>query len=319
MQRTGKGIMIMIIVCIVCLQVFSPVAYSDASSELVIVTTTTVLESIVKDLLGDSATVIVIASPTLCPAHYDIKPSDVYAFQVADLILAHGFEPWVKELKEASGTTVPIVYVSGPWNTPDALIQRYITVSSGLEQYLGLDMDERLERAINAINETRDWLLNIAEEYGFDGVPVVSMQWQKNFVEFLGFKIVATYGPPEMVSASDYVNVIENATKNNAVIVIDNLQSGTSLGEKIAKDIGGVEVALTNFPGTAPDLNNMTSVMKYNAKALAQALEEAKIYSKVNTLENEVNQLKNIAYGLGAVFALLLVYLVYLVSKRQRG
>ncbi|RLE74320.1 MAG: manganese transporter, partial [Thermoprotei archaeon] len=58
----------------------------------VVVCTTTVLASMVRDLAGDLVVIEVIASPAVCPAHYDVKPSDVEAFGRADLILAHGIE-----------------------------------------------------------------------------------------------------------------------------------------------------------------------------------------------------------------------------------
>jgi hypothetical protein len=59
------------------------------------------------------------------------------------------------------------------------------------------------------------------------------MQWQKGFVEFLGFKVLVTYPPPEMVSAKKYEEILKNGT--GAKLVIDNLQSGTEFGEKIAE------------------------------------------------------------------------------------
>lgn len=113
------------------------------------------------------------------------------------------------------------------------------------------------------------------------------MLWQKKFIEYLGFRVVAVFKPPEMVSAKEYREIIENATKNKALLVVDNLQSGTELGKKIASEIGGVEVALTNFPGLSPELVNMTEVMKYNAMKLAEALE----YARVRNLNAEIGQL----------------------------
>jgi len=289
----------------------------EPANKPVIVTTTTVLESIVKDLAGDKVSVVVIASPTICPAHYDVSPSDVEAFRIADLILAHGFEPWVEDLKKASGSEAPIVYVRGPWSTPDALKQKYVEVANAIKEHLGIDVSDNLGKSLEEIDKVKQWLLNFANEHGFKDAPVVSMLWQKSFISFLGFRIVAVYRSPEMVSAKEYSEVVENATKYGAVLVIDNLQSGVELGEKIASEVGAVEVALTNFPGTAPGLNNVTEVMKYNAKLLAKALEEATAMKEKITLEREISFWRNTTYILAVLVIALGLALTYIVLRKR--
>ena len=283
----------------------------------VIVTTTAILESIVKDIAGDKVSVIVIAPPTICPAHYDVSPGDVEAFRIANLILAHGFEPWVEDLKKASGSEAPIVYIKGPWNIPDALKQRYVEVADAIRENLGIDVSDKLSKSLEGIDKVKQWLLSFAEEHGFKGTPVVSMLWQKGFISFLGFKVVATYRSPEMVSAKEYSEVVGNATKYGAVLVIDNLQSGVELGEKIASEVGAVEVALTNFPGTAPGLNNVTEVMKYNAKLLAKALEEATAMKKKIMLEREISFWRNTTYILAILAIALGLTLTYIVLRKR--
>jgi len=290
---------------------------AEPANKPVIVTTTTVLESIVRDLARDKVSVVVIASPTICPAHYDVSPSDVEAFKIADLILAHGIEPWVEDLKKASGSEAPIVYIRGPWNVPDALKQKYMEVANAIKECLGIDVSDKLSKSLEEIDKTKQWLLSFAEEHGFKGAPVVSMLWQKSFISFLGFRIVAVYRSPEMVSAKEYSEVVENATKYGAVLVIDNLQSGVELGEKIASEVGAVEVALTNFPGTAPGLNNVTEVMKYNAKLLAKALEEATAMKEKITLKREISFWRNTTYILAVLVIALGLALTYIVLRKR--
>ncbi|MCD6444501.1 zinc ABC transporter substrate-binding protein [Candidatus Bathyarchaeota archaeon] len=263
-------------------------ARSSIDDKPLVVCTTTVLSSVVVDLAGDSISVDVISSPAVCPAHYDVKPSDVEAFRDADLILAHGFEPWVDDLKEASGSEAPVVRVRGDWNSPQALKEIYVKVSTALRDYLGINVSDRLNRALRSIDSLESWLKKISEENHFEGKPVVCMLFQKGFVSSLGFNIVAVYGPPEKVSAKQYEAVIRNATEHNAVLVIDNIQSGTDLGRKIASEIGAVEVALTNFPQTAPNLNNMTQVMMWNVQRITDALRNAELMAEVSSLKRQV-------------------------------
>jgi len=237
-----------------------------------VVCTTTVLAGIVEDLTGEE--VEIIASPSVCPAHYDIKPSDVDKVRDADIIFIHGMEPWVGELLNVSGSKAKVVKVPGPWNTPELLRQKYIAVAKALEEE-GYSVS--LKPSLDKINRTEKYLKEFAKKNGFVGTPVVCMQWQKNFVEFLGFNITVTYPPPEMVSAKKYEEIIEKG--RGSKLVIDNLQSGTELGKKIAKDIGAKEVALSNFPADG----NLTEMMIENAEKLAKALESERVESERQT------------------------------------
>ncbi|RLG86070.1 MAG: hypothetical protein DRO18_04925, partial [Thermoprotei archaeon] len=82
---------------------------TSSNEKPTVVCTTTVLASIVEDLASDLVNVEVIASPTICPAHYDVRPSDVEKVRQASLILYHGFEPWIEDLVKASGSGAPMV------------------------------------------------------------------------------------------------------------------------------------------------------------------------------------------------------------------
>ncbi|KYH36992.1 MAG: periplasmic solute binding protein [Candidatus Bathyarchaeota archaeon B24] len=272
----------------------------------------------VVDLAGDSISVDVISSPAVCPAHYDVKPSDVEAFRDADLILAHGFEPWVDDLKEASGSEAPVVRVRGGWNSPKALKEIYVKVSTALRDYLGINVSDRLNRALRSIDSLESWLKKVSEENHFEGKPVVCMLFQKGFVSSLGFNIVAVYGPPEKVSAKQYEAVIRNATEHNAVLVIDNIQSGTDLGRKIASEIGAVEVALTNFPQTAPNLNNMTQVMMWNVQRIIDALRNAELMAEVSSLKREVETWRTAEIATLIVAVLEAIIIVALRMRMKR-
>lgn len=317
MQNSRGKLSILIIAILLSSALWFNSTYGD---QPLVLCTTSVLASIVEDLASDQVAVDVIASPAICPAHYDVKPSDIESFKMADLILMHGMEKWVESLKEASQSTAPIVKISGPWNTPSNLKERYMDVAKALEENLQINLESQLQRCLNAISETEEWLNEFAGEHGFKDTPVVCMEWQKAFINFLGFKIVATYGPPEMVSASQLESILTNATQNKALLVIDNLQSGTDLGEQIASQIGGVEVALTNFPGTSPNLNNVTAIMKWNAQRLAEALQTAENQHEIIILQNQIQTLNTAMMALTTITIILLVICIILaIQLRRRG
>lgn len=313
MSSRGAALALALLLALLCAPSPAP-----AAERPLVVATTTVLGSIVKDLAGDAVDVDVIASPSVCPAHYDVRPSDVEAFRMADLVLSHGVEPWVGLLREASGSQAPVVTVRGAWNTPAGLRKLYESVAKALMDYLGVDVSTRLASSLRGINETESWLKSFASERGFVGTPVVAMKWQEPFVSFLGFKVVATYGPPEMVTPKEYKEVVANATKWGAVMVIDNLQSGVELGESVATEVGAAHVALTNFPDVRPGLSNVTEVMKCNAKALAAALAEARLMGELAKARGDVELWRALSVALGGLAAVFAAAAAVLAAKLRR-
>lgn len=296
---------------------FSSKLFSNAGKPIV-VCTTTVLSSIVYDLAKDKVIVEVISSPAVCPAHYDIKPSDVNMFRSASIIFIHGFEPWVNDLKTASGSNATIIKVTGPWNTPEKLREKYILIANMLEKYLKLNLTENLYRCLKAINETEEYLIKYSQDHEFKDIRVICMAWQQGFINFLGFRIVAVYGPPEKISVRQYENIIKNASQAKAILVIDNIQSGTEFGEKLASMVGGVEVSLTNFPGISPELKNMTMVMKWNAERLGKAIMEIKLKGEINRLEEEIKMWRMITIVSLILFIVLLILCISLILKIRR-
>jgi len=258
----------------------------------IIVASTTVLASIVEDLAGDQVIVEYIALPSVCPAHYDVKPSDIEKLKYASLVLSHGIEPWIDKLVSASGSRALVFKdICKSWSIPSDLKNCYIQVADILEKYLNIPIGERLNKSLKTIDEVSSWLKDYSRENRFEGVPVVVMKWQRSYISYLGFNVVASYGPPETVSLKEYSEVISNATQARAVLVIDNIPSGVDLGIKIAREIGAIEVAVHNFPKAAPEISNVTGMWIYNAKLLANALKAANTTMTIETLYNQVLKL----------------------------
>ena len=291
----------------------------------VVLTTTSVLASIVRDLASDLVTTHYIVSPSICPGHYDVKPSDIELIRSASLLLAHGMEwsSWLRELINSANQTgdlhIPIYNITGPWNTPPYLREKYSMIASILENEFGFDLSDRLNSCLQAINDTDETLKSMAEMYNFNNTPVVSMLWQAGFISYLGFKVVATYGPPEFLSSQDIVELENNATKYGAKLIIDNLHSGVEIGEKIAEDIGIAHVVLINFPEAVPSIKNVTDMMIYNAKMLIKGLHDYENAHEINSLKNDVKFWSYVSIGLGLLLVIETIIIVVLVRRSGRA
>jgi len=260
----------------------------------IVVCTTTILSSFVKQVGGEYVSVISIVPPGVCPAHYDITPSDIHAVSKASLILYAGFEPWLEDLIKASGNVnVTRVRIGGPWHPYTAALTYVERVKEALINILPEYSDvftENAEVVCEEINATAQEILNNATALGVSNIKVVCMLWQKEFVEWMGFDVIATYKPPERMSLSEILNLTNTAKEEGAVLVIDNLPSGYTFGAKLAADIGAQHVILTNFPGAIPGTETYAEMIEYNARQLFEAVKRYRlIQGEIRDLNSALN------------------------------
>ncbi|MDI6811600.1 MAG: metal ABC transporter substrate-binding protein [archaeon] len=234
------------------------------------------LGDLAKEIGGDRIEVTSIVPGGICPAHYDIKPSDVAAVSKANLLFRHGFEPWFDDLLEASGSKeVKVVKIPLSWGEPSLAIEMIKLINETLceiDPHNAAYFKEREDNQYKSINETAQRLKEEAKQLNVSDVKVICMKWQEVFVKWLGFDIVATYGPPESLSLDDVNKLIKTGREENVTLVIDNLQSGTDFGKELASELGATQVILTNFPGAIPGTETYTKMIEYNARQIFDAI-----------------------------------------------
>jgi len=93
-----------------------------------------VLADLADKVGGEEVSVTAIIPAGFCPAHYDLRPSDLLAVARAKLVLYHGFEPWLETLLSNVNPDAHVVALKGPWNTPEPMSEkaRAISVEGGV-------------------------------------------------------------------------------------------------------------------------------------------------------------------------------------------
>lgn len=260
---------------------FAGLAKSELKEEEkpLIIATTTVGRNLVHQIGQDRVEINTITPSGLCPAHYDVKPSDAQAVSEASLVIYHGVEPWLEKLIQASGNKDIIkIKTQGPWNVPPDAAQMVEEIAEALIEIDSAHADFYRANA-QSLGEDIDQLTKEiqeeAENQGVSGTKVIVMRWQKAFVSWLGLEVVADYPPPEMVSVKQAANLVKVGKEEKVALVIDNLQSGTGFGAQIAYKVGAVHVILSNFPGAVPYTQSYQQMIRHNAD---QILEAIKIY-----------------------------------------
>ena len=293
MKKTKIFLILTLIITVCLLASISEAVSSGEDNKPIVVCTTTILGSFAKQVGGDKVSVHSIVPPGVCPAHYDVAPSDVYAVSKASLVIYSGFEPWLDDLIEASGVNVTRVKVGGPWHPYTAALEYVRKIRDALKDALpeySSYFEENAQTACEEINATAQEIKGEAEELSVSQVKVICMQWQKAFVSWLGFNIIATYKSPEKLTTSEILNLTSIAEKEEVALVIDNLPSGTKFGAKLAADVGAQHVILTNFPGAVPDTEKYAEMIEYNARQLFEAVKRYRMtQGEIRQLTEELN------------------------------
>ncbi|MBC7093580.1 zinc ABC transporter substrate-binding protein [Candidatus Bipolaricaulota bacterium] len=246
---------------------------------LAVVATSGVFGDLVQAVGGEAVTVTTLIPAGFCPAHYDLRPSDLLAVARAELVLYHGIEPWLERLLGNVNPGAKVLGLKGAWNTPEPLAEKARAVAQALAELQPVRAEyfgERLEAFLSDLSAVAAELLGRAEELGVAEVPAIVMQWQADFAKWLGLKVVATYPPEERLSLRDLADLAQKGREAGAKLVIDNLQSGISFGSRLAQAIGAFHVVVTNFPGPIPGAVDLLTMFRVNADLVFAAAEAAK-------------------------------------------
>jgi ABC-type Zn uptake system ZnuABC Zn-binding protein ZnuA len=305
------------------LLLFSVTEAQAATEKPIIVCTTSAVGNIVEGLLGDTADVLVLVQPGLCPADFDMKPGYVDAVSKATILFKQNIqgEFWLDGLLEAAGNSdLTVVAIPGAYNTPQGA-KNYISWAGGnLSQILDIDLDSKISEMLTEVEDVSSWMTNQAETLQASTVKVICMNWLKTFIESAGFTVVATYNPPETLSAGDITSLLETAQSEGVGLVVDNLQIDVEFGAGIASQAGAEHLVLTNFPGAIPNTENLPKMLRYNAEQLFNG---TITWQSTSTLKAETDDLHNqvtifqITTSLAVVVAAVEAVLLYVRKKKK--
>ena len=288
----------------------------------VIVCTTSAVGSVVEAFLGDAAEVLVLVQPGLCPADFDMKPGYVEAVSKAIILFKQNIqgEFWLDGLLEAAGNeNLTVVSIPGEFNTPNGAKSYIHGVGGNLSQVLDVDLDSKTSELLNEVDDVSSWMEIQAQTLDALNVKVISMKWLQTFIESAGFTVVATFNPPETLSAGDITRLLETAQTEGVALVVDNLQIDIEFGEGIASQVGAEHLVLTNFPGAIPQTETLPKMLRYNAEQLFNGTITWQSTSSLNAENNDLkNQVAIFQITTSVALVLVAVEAVLLYVRRKK-
>ncbi|MHA1893941.1 MAG: metal ABC transporter substrate-binding protein [Candidatus Helarchaeota archaeon] len=218
-----------------------------------------------------------------CPAHYDTTPSDITLISGADIIACIGYPEngWLPDLLSAAGRDEAkfamgsnnIQNFTDAWLVPNnaitylnILTKKLNTTYTSTENITTFETN-RANYVLNLEGNATE-ILTTASSNSLTGIPVLAMQWQNDFCEWLGLNVVGTFGSDESLTTQDIIQLAMTAKAAGVHLVISNLQSGTEAGAEIAKQCGAIHVIVSNFPDAVPNTPTIIDTMWYNVEQL---------------------------------------------------
>lgn len=315
---------ILVSIFILALILSSMPTFSSAEQIKVICTTTT-MKYFVEEVGGARVDAISLVQPGICPDHFDVRPSTVSEINTASLVVYHGVEPWLDSMINASeNKDVKKLLLNGPWGTPPLAKAKINSIRDAL-----IEIDPKnktyyeknaadVSKELDALNEE---ILAEAKELGTSEYKVIVMAWQKPFSEWIGLEVIEIYQPPETLSVQTVQNLVVKGKNEKVSFVIDNLQSGTTLGAQMADEIGGRHIVFSNFPEAIPGTDTIAEMIRYNADELFSTIKEAQSESKeIAQLKSDMSSISNqlvIFQGLSAILLIITIALGAMLYKRK--
>lgn len=240
-----------------------------------VVVTTTLLETALRELLGEGASITRLLPPGSCPGHFDIGPSDARALAGARLVVRHDYQAAMDAAFRATG--VPPLHVLSVTSRPSFAIP---TAFADLVAELAAALCERrllqsavLDARVAALTERAKRAEQLALERlaPYRGRKVLAAYYQRDFCRWAGLDVVAVFHAGADESAWQLSRAVDMAHTAGAVVVIGNRQWGERHLKALSEACRLPGIMLSNFPERG-DAGAFWEFFESNVEALARGL-----------------------------------------------
>ncbi len=257
-------------------------ALSCFASQIEIVSTTSHLSLLAKEIGGKSVNVTTMIPPGICPGHYELKPNDIKRLHNGGILLHHGWEGFVEDVSKTvskSDAKLFKIDVHGNWLVPETQIKAAEKICAILKE-LDLENSNFYEKNLDSYIKRMHLLDKRVKQYISEnklaGIKIVCAGMQKNFIDHLGLEVIDTFGRDEDTGPVTISSLISKIISNDVKIIVSNLQSGTSIGKMLSKNTGVPHAILSNFPGGLKNTKTIEDTVMKNLSLLKDAINNQK-------------------------------------------
>jgi zinc transport system substrate-binding protein len=253
---------------------------AEKSAKIKVVTSTSLMEYIVKQVAGDLVEVTNLIPPNQHPGNFDIKPSDIETLSSATLFLLHGWpgEGYADKLIAAADNPTLVVVkasVNGNWMIPSFQMEATDKVASALSEIdtgNAAAYQQGAEAYKTRIQAKESDILARLNKANVAAVKVIASERQADFLQWAGFDVVESYASAQSLTPQLVQDLVDKGKAEGVSLVINNLQDGEDAGKAIAEELGAKNINLSNFPGGFENTETWEKAIDYNVTILLDAL-----------------------------------------------
>ena len=244
--------------------------------DLIVMTSTSLAEYIVRQVGGDKVEVINLVPPTQHPGNFDVKPGDIEKLASARLLLLHGWpgEGYADKLVASANNpnlTVAKVNVDGNWMIPSVQLAATDKIASILSE---LDAKNASYYTASAaayqqrIQAEEEKMKAKLSEASVPQINAIASVRQTDFLEWAGVNVTATFGAVNTLTPQIIQQLVDVGKQTHVTLIVNNLQDGPNAGKGIAEELQAKNINLSNFPGGYPDTETWEKAINYNVELL---------------------------------------------------
>ena len=244
---------------------------AEKQAQLTVVTSTTMISSVVKQVGGKLIHTSALAPGDILPDDFDIKPAHIEAIERADLFLYHGWEDWLAGLPATTGRDVEMtsIDIEGNWMVPEIHLEAIHRIRDLLVSVDPSRQKSYEKQALEYENRVLQAMETVCTELRpYQGTPVICSEPQADLLNWIGLDILGTYPRGEDISVETFQQLIETGRRHQVRLVVYDLQSGPGPAPQIAHEIGAEHMGLAGSPLKDSYIDALLS----NARALRAKL-----------------------------------------------
>ena len=213
------------------------------------------IEVAIRDvLLLQEVPMVRLAGPSMCPGHFDMRPSQINELARCRLLVRFDFQRALDE-KVADRTsrsleTLVIVLPDGMC-VPEA----YLAACRQIADHLVSTGDLEWAEADRRLAEIADRMTALADEVrpkidaaGLRDVPVLTSGHQTGFCRWLGLRSAASFSAGVTAGAGEIDGAVKAGEAEGVKIIVANEPEGRRLADALADRFDAQVVVFANFP-----------------------------------------------------------------------
>lgn len=250
---------------------------SNSTSIPKLASATSYLESAAQEFFAGQQDFIRLAEPGTCPGHFDIRPSQAADLRRCRALVRFDFQSSLDKFLDARETNGPVV-VEVKLRNGLGLPESYL---SACEQIAGVLVDGGILDRVSAettLHAVAARLATLAHEAtnqvaqaGLAGASVITSVHQKDFCEWLGLKVVATFRSADSASVAEIDEAITAGKLAEVKLVVANLPEGRRTADALADRLKARVVVFGNFPALQQGRVHFDDLIRANVRALVTA------------------------------------------------